>query len=148
MSEEINQIQNHQRILITGERAYEILASCRRVLDVEGKPYDIFTDQEQAINNGPIVFIVSASFTNYDPHIVLVDAVADEHKGKFLDLINGLPKSGTLVYNSSNASAKEIGEIELEDIHKEEYAETEVTSAARALVRRIGINEEIFNKAL
>lgn len=148
MTEEINQIQHHQRILITGARAYEILACCRKVLDAQTKPYDLLTDQEQSINSGPIVFIVSASFENYDPHIVLVDAVTDEHKHQFDGLVDGLPKSGTLVYNTSDAIAKEIGERELVDVHKEEYSGEDVASAARALIRRIGISEEIFNTAL
>lgn len=148
MSEEVNQIQHHQRILITGTRAYEILAICLKVLDAQSKPYDILTDQEQSITDGSIVFIISASLKNHDPHIVLVDTVTNEQKEQFRSLVDGLPKSGTLVYNSSDANAKEIGEKELEDVHKEKYTDEDSNSSARALIRRIGINEEIFNKSL
>lgn len=144
----MNKIQNHQRILITGVRAYEILSTCRQVLDAQKKPYDLLTDREESIKSAPMVFIISSTFTDYDPHIVLVDAVSNEDFDKFNQLVEGLPKSGTLVYNTNDSNANKIGKKELVDVHKEEYKSNEINSAARALVRRIGISEEIFNKAL
>ena len=148
MSPILNQIQNHQRILITGERAYEILSTCRQVLDAQKKPYDLLTDREQSIKSAPMVFIVSSTFTDYDPHIVLIDAVSNEDLDKFNQLVEGLPKSGTLVYNSNDSNTLKIGKKELVDVHKEEYEGDDINSAARTLVRRIGISEEMFNKSL
>jgi len=140
-------IQNHQRILITGSRAQEILESCRKVLDSQSKPYDFLTDQEQSIGSGPIVFIVSENYADYDPHIILIDMVNMDHRNEFEALANDLPKSGTLVYNGSDEIAKEIGSKERDNVHREEYHGDDVTSAAKKLVRRIGISEEIFDKA-
>ena len=144
----IVQLQHHQRILITGDRAYEILSVCRQVLDAQKKPYDLFTDQEQSINFAPMVFIVSSSFADYDPHIVLVDTVYSEDLDKFNQLADRLPKSGTLVYNSADSNTLKIGKKKLVDVHKEEYNGSDVNSAAKKLVRRFGISEEIFNQAL
>lgn len=148
MAKEINQIQHHQRILITGPRAYEILALCKKVLDAHTKPYDILTDQEQSISNDPIVLIVSANFKDYNPHIVLIDAVIDAHKDQLNALAVGLPRSGTLIYNSTDTRAKEIGEKELEDVHKEEYKGEDVHAAAKKLVQQIGISEDMFDSAI
>jgi len=148
MSNEIRQIQHHQRILITGSRANSILSLCRKVLDAQNKPYDILTDQEQSIDKGPIVFIVSDTFGNFDPHIVLIDHVDAGHEREFRAMAEGLPKSGTLVYNGTDHLAKEIGNLDLKDVHKEEYHSDDVTSAARRLVNRIGISDKIFDNSI
>ena len=148
MSAIISQIQHHQRILITGERAYEILSTCRQVLDARDKPYDLLTDREHSINSAPMVFIVSSSFSEYDPHIVLIDAVSDKDLDKFIQMAKALPKSGTLVYNSADTNALKIGEKELVDVHKEEYKGSDISSAAKQLLRRFGISEEMFDNAL
>ncbi len=148
MSEAISLIQHHQRILITGARAHDILKTCRKVLDARNKPYDVLTDEEQSISKNPIVFIVSSSFKDFDPHIILIDAVSNTHKDTFQSMADGLPKSGTLVYNSSDALAKEIGTKELEDVHLEEYTGEDTSSAAKKLLCRIGISEKIFDQTI
>ena len=143
-----NQLQHHQRILITGERAYEILSTCRQVLDTQNKPYDLFTDQGQSINFAPMVFIISSTFTDYDPHILLIDAVSNDDFDDFDKLAERLPKSGTLVYNSADSNALKISEKELLDVRKEEYKDGHIIAAAKTLVCRIGITEEMFNEVL
>jgi len=148
MPDVTSQIQHHQRILITGPRAQIILEGCRKVLNAQNRPYDILTDKEESLNQGPIVFITSDKFTDFNPHIVLVDSVPSEYADKFEALVGGLPKSGTLVFNGSDESAKKIGNKELEDVHKEEYTGTDVSSAVKKLVRRIGIPEEVFDKSI
>jgi len=148
MSDETSRIQHHQRILITGSRANSILGLCRKVLDAQNKPYDILTDQEHSIETGPVVFITSESFENFDPHIVLIDQVNTNNENEFRAMAENLPKSGTLVYNGTDQLAKEIGNLELEDVHKEEYSSGDETSAAKRLVKRIGISEEMFDKSI
>ena len=144
----LDKIQHHQRILITGNRSVDILNCCRKVLDYYKRPYDLATSQETKIGTGPIILIESSNNLNsYQPHIALIDEVTQDTKDDYMKLADGLPKSGTLVFNQSNKLAKDISDIGRTDVHLEPF-QTGVSEAAKALLKRIGISEESFKTAI
>jgi hypothetical protein len=148
MSKLQDKIRHHQRILITGERAKDILSVCTHVLDHYQKPYDVISADQDRIERGPIVFITANDdFNAYHPHIALVDQITNLTKEAFEKLANEIPKAGTLVYNATNPLAKAICSTPRADVYREEYNESSVNAAASALLRRIGISEKHFADA-
>ncbi len=144
-----DKISHHQRILISGNRAKDILSVCTKVLDHYQKPYDLITPNGEQIANGPIVFIqAEGDFSSFHPHIALIDEVSANSKETYEQLANGIPKAGTLVYNTTNAMANAICSAPRPDVYREEYKEASVNAAAMALLRRIGISEKHFADAL
>ncbi len=148
MSISLDQIQHHQRILLTGKRAQEIFSHCQRVLDFHKKAYDYVLPEAQRISEGPIVFIISDDANQaLEPHIALIDLIPDQEKDKFELLVDSLPKSGTVVYNEGDKVVNEICSKERKDVHRVAY-KNDTQEAAKGLLKRIGINEARFNQAL
>ena len=147
MNTSLEKIAHHQRILITGLRASEILDYCKKVLDYHGKSYDLWNEEDD-LSDGPIVLITASDdFMAYEPHIVLIDDVPDNQLETYQELANGIPKSGTIVYNMSDKTVKEIGSKERTDVHQVPF-DGELGSAVRGLLQRIGIAGERFNQAI
>lgn len=147
MSINLNQIQHHQRILITGKRGSEIFTHCKKVMDFYKRDYDVISDGSESVSEGPVVFIVSdQNLTEFEPHIALLDQVAPEEKAELEQLADSIPKSGTIVYNESDKLAFGIGSKERTDVHRESY-KNDTTAAAKSLLKRIGINEARFDQA-
>ncbi len=148
MSISLDQIQHHQRILLTGNRAEEIFSHCQRVLDFHNKAYDHVLPGDQHISEGPIVFIISDdAYEALEPHIALIDHIADGEKEKYESLVDSLPKSGTVVYNEGDKVVNELCSKERTDVHRVAY-KNDTLEAAKGLLKRIGINEAGFNQAL
>jgi hypothetical protein len=106
------------------------------------------TSQKTTISTGPIVFIeADANGSEYDPHIALIDHVTPDQKTTFTQLADGMPKSGTLVFNEKDKLSNEICSVQRTDVHLETYAD-DVQQAAMALLKRVGISEESFKLAL
>lgn len=149
MSTTLDQILHHQRILVTGNRSSEIIDACCKVLDHYDRHYDLLTKNKISINDGPIVFIEATDdLVNYDPHIALIDDVVAANKNVYEALANGMPKSGTLVYNEQDMMSKEICTSERKDVHLEPYSSSNVKDVAMTLLKRVGISEESFKSAI
>lgn len=149
MSTVQDKIANHQRIVITGNRAKEITALCAKVLRHNGRPFDLVTSSEQKVGVGPVALIEANGNAHlYQPHILLLDEVDQAEQQAFTKLADGLPKAGTLVFNKSNALAKAIGGTPRPDVYREEVKEPTVQALARGILKRIGITESQFSAAL
>ena len=149
MTTPLDQILHHQRILVTGNRSSEIIDACCKVLDHYHRHYDLVSSKKTRIGVGPIAIIeASDDLIAYDPHIALIDEVSDSNKSMYETLASCMPKSGTLVYNELNKTAKEICSEERKDVHLEAYASGDVQDAAMALLKRVGISEESFKSVL
>jgi hypothetical protein len=145
----LDKILHHQRILVTGKRSAEIIDTCCKVLDHYKRAYDIATSKKTSISNGPLVLIEAPENLNdFDPHIALMDQVSSTEKDSYMKLADGISKSGTLVYNKLDKITDEICSIQRTDVHLEPFAMNSVNDAAMALLKRVGISEESFKKAL
>lgn len=146
MSELLTQIENHQRVLITGPRKSQILEACKTVLNFYAKPYS-WIDEEGTLQGSEesLVFIVAGGEADdYLPHIALIDSIKEKEQDSYLRLANSIPKSGTLVYNLDDEIAEAICAVERPDVHQETYSGNEI-EAAKGLLRRLGVTEDRFD---
>jgi len=140
-----DKILNHQRIVITGKRAKPIIDLCAKVLRHHGRTFDLISETEETLSNGPIVFIqANGDAASYHPHILLIDEVDQADMQAFSKIADGLPKAGTLVFNKSNAAAKAIGGTSRPDVYLEEVKDGSTEAAAKGILKRIGISESQF----
>jgi hypothetical protein len=146
MEVKLADIQHHQRIVITGPKAHEILELSRKTLSDQKREYDIITPNEEKISDAPVALMIVPieAIDQWDPHVVLIDEVPDEKKNIFLQIADQMPKSGTLVYNTADKNAEEIGAQERADVHRVPYAGGKTIEAAKALLQRLGIREAEF----
>ena len=149
MSSLPEQIAHHQRILICGNRRTEIFKYCETALNFYGKNFLLIDESEAMVGDDrTMVFILALDEAGkYSPHIALIDEIDDSTVEMYSDLADKIPKSGTLVYNSNNSLAKNIGEKDHTDVHKETFS-GDVVEASKRLLRRIGINDERFDAAI
>lgn len=134
--------------MITGASAPAILSHVRKVLDHHGRHYDLMTPTETHIGDGPIVLIVPERYDGQAlaPHILVIDRVDENEKAHITQLADGLPKAGTVVYNSSDKTVEAICGTKRADVYQEPYKEG-AENAARSLLKRIGITEQMFDQA-
>lgn len=147
MSIDFEKIAHHQRILITGPRADEILEQAGKVLTSHHREYDVVTATNHETTHAPVALIIHEDFDRIDPHIVLVDEVSAAEKDLYEKMADNMPKSGTLVYNTGNTTAKAICEKDRTDVHKVPFS-GDTENATRALLKRMGIHETDFDKAI
>lgn len=148
MTTTLDKILHHQRILVTGSRSAEIIDLCCKVLDHYKRAYDVAATNKTSISEGPLVLIMAPENLNdFDPHIALIDQVSSDEKDAYMKLADNMPKSGTLVYNKLEKITEEICSLKRIDVHLEPFETTEVKDAAMALLKRVGISEESFQKA-
>jgi len=146
MSIDFEKIAHHQRILITGPRAEEILEQAGKILTSHHREYDVVTAANHQTTHAPVVLIIHEDFGVVDPHIVLMDEIQEKDKSRYEKMADNMPKSGTLVYNTGNATAKAICEKDRTDVHKVPFS-GDTESATRALLKRMGIHETDFDQA-
>jgi len=116
-------------------------------------------------------------YSAYNHHILIISQLSAEDKPIISKLANATPKSGTIIYDDTNPLAREIGKVERADIFlnpyasaKHEVSDGKVTlisggnekfpihlsstddlknvSAAKELLKKIGISSAQFYKAI
>ncbi len=146
MSDINHLIEHHQRILLTGPEVAEVWQHCEKALKHFHKPYAFY--QEGLLSgdaSAPIVFIFSETpDTSYSPHIALIHHVTVPEMTTYEQLIRGLPKAGTLVYYDGNPDIQALAKIEVSDVQKETFSQPDPKSAAKAILKRLGINAERY----
>lgn len=143
--------KNKQRIVIAGSHGKTSITSMiLHVLKTLNKKFDYLVgariegfDLMASLSDAPIIIIEGdeylaspidrrAKFLLYQPHIALISGIAWDHinvyptfesyTDSFKNLILGLPKSGTLLYDETDAVLKELTEICPEHTQKTAYA--------------------------
>ncbi len=176
MPVQFDQIEDKQRIVIVdNEGGPEILEIVIQVLSANDRKFDFWkSDGTYSLSeDAPVILIQAddnvqegsnkAKFLSYQHHIMVIHHVSDkipasyasfeDYVAQYEELADKTPKSGTILYNQEDSVANIIaGERERPDIRLVEYAQEDglssAESAAKAILRRIGINDELFDKGL
>ncbi len=171
-----DKIEDKQRIvIIDDEGTTEIIDIVSRVLKANSRSFDWWkADGTHSItDSAPIVLIQGdyhmeanthkAKFLKYQHHVIVIHHVSDRVRGQYEnfesyvaqyeELADQTPKGGTILYNQEDHVANLVaGERERDDIKLIEYKKEDnlsmMESAAKAVLRRIGITEELFDRGL
>ena len=173
MPVQFEQIEDKQRIvIIDSEGSSEIMKVALHVLEKNQRKYDYWwANDEHAISDAPVILIEAqdeategnkAKFFDFHHHIIVLHHVSDQfpasydsyetYLAQFENLADQTPKAGTILYYQDDYVANLIaGEREREDIKLIEYGNidnlSERASAARSLLKRIGITDQMFDEA-
>lgn len=173
MPVQFEQIQDKQRIvIIDSEGSSEIMKIAIHILEQNQRKYDFWwADGQHTISNAPVILIEAqdeaidggkAKFFDFQHHIIVLHHVSDQfpasygsyeaYLAQFENLADQTPKGGTILYYQDDYVANLIaGEREREDIKLIEYGNVdglnERASAAKNLLKRIGITDSLFDEA-
>lgn len=142
--------KNKQRIVIAGSHGKTSITSMiLHVLKALNKPFDYLVGAKLAgfermaqLSDAPIIVLEGdeylaspidrrAKFLLYQAHIALISGIAWDHINvyptmesylePFRQLMQGLPKSGSLFYDGSDAAVKELLPVVAEDVSVQDY---------------------------
>ncbi len=173
MPVQFEQIQDKQRIvIIDSEGSSEIMKIALFVLEKNQRAFDYWwANGEHSISDAPVILIEAqdeakegnkAKFFDVQHHIIVLHHVSDQfpapydsyeaYLAQFENLADQTPKGGTILYYQDDYVANLIaGEREREDIRLIEYGNIdnldERASAAKSLLGRIGITDNLFDEA-
>lgn len=169
-------IEDKQRIvIIDNEGSTEILNIAAHVLEANQRKFDWWkANGENSISpDAPVILIQAndhleqsthkAKFLEYQHHIMVIHHVREHippaydsfenYLAQYEEMADKTPKGGSILFNQADHVANLIaGEREREDTKLIEYGQepglSSHVSAAKAILRRIGINEELFQKGI
>lgn len=173
MSVQFEQIEDKQRIvIIDSEGSSEIMKIALYILEQHGRKFDFWwANDDHSISDAPVILIEAqdeatdnnrAKFFDFQHHIIVLHHVSDQfppsynsyeaYLAQFENLADQTPKGGTILYYQDDYVANLIaGEREREDIKLIEYGNLddldERASAAKSLLKRIGITDDLFDQA-
>lgn len=173
MPVQFEQIQDKQRIvIIDSEGSSEIMKIALHILEQNKRKFDFWwASGKHSLSDAPVILIEAqdeaseenkAKFFDCQHHIIVLHHVSDQfpanygsyeaYLAQFENLADQTPKGGTILYYQDDYVANLIaGEREREDIKLIEYGNVddldERASAAKGLLKRIGITDEMFDKA-
>ena len=169
-------LEDKQRIVIIGyEETTAILDIVFKVLKAHNRKFDwLKADGTSEISNdAPIILIQAddhmeegthkAKFLRYEHHVMVIHHVKDsfpdsyasfeEYLAQYEEMADLTPKAGTILFNQEDHVANLIaGERMRKDIKLIEYKMEEgfssTGSAAKAILKLIGINDQLFKEGL
>lgn len=173
MPVQFEQIQDKQRIvIIDSEGSSEIMKIALHILEKNQRKFDFWwANGQHSISDAPVILIEAqdeatdgnrAKFFDNQHHIIVLHHVSDQfpasygsfeaYLAQFENLADQTPKAGTILYYQGDYVANLIaGEREREDIRLIEYGNidnlNERASAAKSLLKRIGITDNMFDEA-
>ena len=171
-----DKLEDKQRIvIIDNEGTTAILDVVFKVLKAHNRKFDwLKADGTYEVSDdAPIVLIQAddhleegthkAKFLRYQHHVMVIHHVKEsfpdsyanfeEYIAQYEEMADLTPKAGTILFNQDDHVANLIaGEREREDIKLIEYKIEEglssAESAAKAILKRIGINDQLFEQGL
>lgn len=173
MPVQFEQIQDKQRIvIIDSEGSSEIMKIALHILEKNQRNFDYWwANGDHNVSDAPVILIEAqdeategnkAKFFDSQHHIIVLHHVSDQYPdaygsyeaylAQFENLADQTPKGGTILYYQDDYVANLIaGEREREDIKLIEYGNidhlNERASAAKSLLKRIGITDSMFDEA-
>jgi len=176
MPVEFDKIEDKQRIVIVdNEGTSEILDIMSKILNANNRKFDWWkADGTNSISDdAPVILIQAddhleesthkAKFLRFQHHVLAIHHVKEsypeayanfeEYVAQYEEMADKTPKAGTILFNQEDYVANLIaGEREREDIKLIEYKMEEglssAESAAKAILKRIGINDQQFEEGL
>ncbi len=171
-----DKLEDKQRIvIIDNEGTTAILDVVFKVLKAHNRKFDwLKADGTYEVSDdAPIILIQAddhleegthkAKFLRYQHHVMVIHHVKEsfpdsyanfeEYIAQYEEMADLTPKAGTILFNQDDHVANLIaGEREREDIKLIEYKIEEglssAESAAKAILKRIGINDQLFEQGL
>ena len=151
------------------------------VLNHFKRKFDYSTPSKEKFSPAAVIIIEPEKGSNnhleYNHHILIISQLNADDKPLISKLASATPKSGTIIYDDTNAFAREIAKVERADVFlnpyataKHELADGKITlissgnekfpvhlssaddlknvSAAKELLKKIGISSAQFYKAI
>jgi hypothetical protein len=147
MAIDFEHIRHHQRIMITGPLGQEIFGIVTSILSRQHRTFDVISDRETRVDQGPIAFIVlEKPDPALKPHILVMTQVNVADRELFERTADGLPKAGSVIYCTKDPIANEIGSKQRTDVYREEFAGTMARDAAEKLMKRLGVNAQLYKE--
>lgn len=122
-SEVYSQSVDKQRIILAGEHHSTILRIVRFALDMYARKYDYVLDNENRLNNGPVVLLdassVSSALNDFNHHILVISSIqsfGSDQVATLQQLADRTPKGGIIIYDEQDTKAKSVGSKERADI--------------------------------
>ncbi|HLZ15947.1 MAG TPA: hypothetical protein VKQ08_02860 [Cyclobacteriaceae bacterium] len=169
-----------QRIVVVGQSSSRIVEMILFVLNHYKRKFDFSTPNAENLS-GAIILIVepdhrSNNHLQYNHHILIISQLSANDKVATSQLAGITPKSGTIIYDETDAVAREIGKAERADVtsnpftrahheiqngkvvlisstHEKFPTQLSTTdlkniSAAKELLKKIGVSSSQFYRAI
>src|SRR5579859_6536978 len=109
-----------QRIVVVGQSSSRIVAMIMFVLNHYKRKFDFSTPNGENLS-GAIVLIAepdhrSNNHLGYHHHILVISQLSENDEAATRQLANMTPKSGTIIYDETDALAREIGKMDRPDV--------------------------------
>lgn len=176
-----SQSADKQRIIVVGAQQSRIVQFILFVLDHNRRKFDFSTPSKEQFSDASVVVFEPASTSSelleFHHHILIISSLSTSDKAFINTLANATPKSGTIIYNETDPTAKEIGKAERVDVSSSAYSipkhemvngkvtlisstgerfatqlaskeDLQSISAAKELLKKIGISSGQFYRAI
>jgi UDP-N-acetylmuramate: L-alanyl-gamma-D-glutamyl-meso-diaminopimelate ligase len=170
-----------QRIVVVGQSSTRITEMILFVLNHFKRKFDYSTPAKEKISDAAVIIVEpqkdSNNYSEYNHHILIISELSAKDKPIISELANTTPKGGVIIYDDTNAIAREIAKVERVDVSLNPYAtpkheishgkvtlisgtnerfgiqlttpeDLKSVNAAKELLKKIGISSTQFHKAI
>ena len=116
-----------QRIVVIGQSSTRIVAMIMFVLNQYKRRFDFSTPNGENLSGAAVLIVEpdrhSNNYSEYKHHILIISQLSVNDKAGVSQLAGLTPKSGTIIYDETDALAREIGKVERTDVTSNPFGE-------------------------